>query len=400
MSESVSRSRKVKQEEGKPETWVPSPSATVSVPREELTTPPFSVQELRDCVPAHCFVKSNTISFTYLAVDLAIVTALLFVGAFLHFQANMPTWLAVIVWPIYFLVQGTCATGVWVLAHEAGHGAFSPQAWVNDTVGWIFHSALLVPYFSWKYTHASHHLHTNHIGKDEVHVPPTGREVTLPWGKVRTSLSIFKHLVLGWPFYLAKNVASNKQFKGQNNVNHFSPWSPLFSEEQRPYIILSDIGIILTVAALSLLGYKYGTPAVALLYVGPYMIVNMWLVLITKLQHTANDVPVYDETTFSWVKGQLCTVDRDFGWLLNTVLHHINDTHVAHHLFSKMPHYHAEEATACLKQKLGKYYRFRSADVVTQTLEVFGECVYVAEKNGVWWYPTIGDDHTELWTPQ
>lgn len=105
MSESVSRSRKVKQEEGKPETWVPSPSATVSVPREELTTPPFSVQELRDCVPAHCFVKSNAISFTYLAVDLAIVTALLFVGAFLHFQANMPTWLAVIVWPIYFLVQ-------------------------------------------------------------------------------------------------------------------------------------------------------------------------------------------------------------------------------------------------------------------------------------------------------
>lgn len=54
------------------------------------------------------------------------------------------------------LIQGTCATGVWVLAHEAGHGAFSPQAWVNDTVGWIFHSALLVPYFSWKYTHASY----------------------------------------------------------------------------------------------------------------------------------------------------------------------------------------------------------------------------------------------------
>lgn len=59
---------------------------------------------------------------------------------------------------LLLLIQGTCATGVWVLAHEAGHGAFSPQAWVNDTVGWIFHSALLVPYFSWKYTHASYVL--------------------------------------------------------------------------------------------------------------------------------------------------------------------------------------------------------------------------------------------------
>lgn len=64
-----------------------------------------------------------------------------------------------------------------------------------------------------------------------------------------------------------------------------------------------------------------------------------------------------------------------------------------------MPHYHAEEATIHLKKKLGKYYRYRSASVVTQLLEVFGECVYVAEKNGVWWYPTAGDDHTELWTP-
>ena len=47
-------------------------------------------------------------------------------------------------------------TGVWVLAHEAGHSAFSPQLWVNDLVGWTFHSLLLVPYFSWKFTHASY----------------------------------------------------------------------------------------------------------------------------------------------------------------------------------------------------------------------------------------------------
>ena len=49
-------------------------------------------------------------------------------------------------------------TGIWVLAHEAGHSAFSPQVWVNDAVGWFFHSLLLVPYFSWKYTHASYVL--------------------------------------------------------------------------------------------------------------------------------------------------------------------------------------------------------------------------------------------------
>ncbi len=40
-------------------------------------------------------------------------------------------------------------TGVWVVAHECGHGAFSDWQPVNDGVGLVLHSCLLVPYFSW-----------------------------------------------------------------------------------------------------------------------------------------------------------------------------------------------------------------------------------------------------------
>lgn len=39
--------------------------------------------------------------------------------------------------------------GVWVIAHECGHQAFSSSQLVNDTVGFILHTCLLVPYFSW-----------------------------------------------------------------------------------------------------------------------------------------------------------------------------------------------------------------------------------------------------------
>lgn len=174
------------------------------------------------------------------------------------------------------------------------------------------------------------------MSKDEVHVPPTSHEMEgkMPWTKFRIALSIFKHLVFGWPFYLAQNVASNKQWKAYKNANHFSPWSPLFTEEQRPFIVLSDVGVGMTVALLSFLSYKFGTPAVALLYGGPYLIVNMWLVLITKLQHTANDVPVYDTDTFTWVKGQLCTVDRSYGWILNVYAHlQLPSCHALLHVF-------------------------------------------------------------------
>lgn len=64
-------------------------------------------------------------------------------------------------------------TGLWVIAHECGHGAFSDSELINDIVGLPLHSFLLVPYFGWKYTHAKHHKYTNHLIHGETHVPAT-----------------------------------------------------------------------------------------------------------------------------------------------------------------------------------------------------------------------------------
>jgi len=49
------------------------------------------------------------------------------------------------------VAQRVCVVtaGVWVIAHECGHQAFSNSQLINDTVGFILHSCLLVPYFSW-----------------------------------------------------------------------------------------------------------------------------------------------------------------------------------------------------------------------------------------------------------
>jgi fatty acid desaturase len=39
------------------------------------------------------------------------------------------------------------------------------------SVGYILHSLLLVPYFSWQRSHAVHHSRTNHVMEGETHVP-------------------------------------------------------------------------------------------------------------------------------------------------------------------------------------------------------------------------------------
>ena len=83
---------------------------------------------------------------------------------------------------------------------------------------------------------------------------------------------------------------------------------------------------------------------VSQVYVIPYLVVNNWLVMITLLQHTHPKLPHYNDKEWDWLRGALATVDRSFGFL-DFFFHHIADTHVAHHLFSTMPHYHAEEVT-------------------------------------------------------
>ena len=40
----------------------------------------------------------------------------------------------------------------------------------------ILHSYLIVPYFSWKFSHAKHHKATGHLTKDMVFIPYTKEE--------------------------------------------------------------------------------------------------------------------------------------------------------------------------------------------------------------------------------
>lgn len=80
---------------------------------------------------------------------------------------------------VYALIQGTALVSLWYLAHECGHGAFSSFPIVNDIVGFILHTGLLVPYFAWKRTHAMHHAKSNHLLDGESSNPSMKSKTTL-----------------------------------------------------------------------------------------------------------------------------------------------------------------------------------------------------------------------------
>jgi bifunctional Delta-12/omega-3 fatty acid desaturase len=56
-------------------------------------------------------------------------------------------------------------------------------------------------------------------------------------------------------------------------------------------------------------------------------------VMITYLHHTSPELPKYTPEAWTFMRGALATVDRDPGFLLRHLFHHIVDLHVVHHLF-------------------------------------------------------------------
>ena len=352
-----------------------------------------STKEVRSAIPEECFERSTVISLAYafLSVSLTLATSVL---AWLYIPV---AWVWAPAWIAYSLVAGTVGTGVWVAAHECGHGAFSNNKKLGNAVGFVLHSALLVPYFSWQRSHAVHHAKTNHLTEGETHVPKQaesgrGRQTTRLYNRIGAPaygvLAIAVRLGVGWPLYLITGTTGSPD---RGLTNHFWPWAPfsssLFPKRLAPKVLLSSVGVLATLLLLGSWALVAGsvTP-VLLVYVGPYLVVNAWLVTYTWLQHTNQDIPHYADDGWSFVKGAFCSVDRPYGRLFNFLHHNIGSTHVVHHLNSAIPHYRAVKATEAVRKAFPGLYRFDPTPIPVALWRAGTSCVVVVEQEDEWVY--------------
>eukprot|EP01083_Nonionella_stella_P079663 218663_1 len=186
---------------------------------------PFSLSDLRNSIPAHCFVRSYIKSFAYLSLDLALVYIVYRTSNFIDSISS--SVFQTLLWALYGWIQGSLCFAVWVIAHECGHGGFSRNNFVNDSVGLVLHSILLVPYFSWKYMHAKHHRNTNRMEGDEVFLPRTKSESESDYQLWFTGPGrLFKIVVLlsfGWIIHLWVHETGQHYPRW---TSHFNPYAP------------------------------------------------------------------------------------------------------------------------------------------------------------------------------
>ena len=56
---------------------------------------------------------------------------------------------------------------------RSGHNSFSNNRQLNDFVGNVVHSSILVPYHGWRISHRTHHANHGHVENDESWYPTT-----------------------------------------------------------------------------------------------------------------------------------------------------------------------------------------------------------------------------------
>lgn len=78
-----------------------------------------------------------------------------------------------LVWPLYWLAQGTMFWALFVVGHDCGHQSFSASQKLNNLIGNIVHSTILVPYHGWRISHRKHHTNHGHVENDESWHPMT-----------------------------------------------------------------------------------------------------------------------------------------------------------------------------------------------------------------------------------
>ncbi len=257
--------------------------------------PEYTMQEVHNAIPPHCFHSHTFLSLSYVLRDFAFAIALVFVAANLVPYLQDPS-LRVLAWTTYAFCQGLVFTGLWELAHECGHGALSKHKWANNAMGLVIHSFLLVPYHSWRFTHSQHHKATNNLERDIAFVPAvkedyyaareTSGSYLKAWELVEDTpmvalVTLFFHQLIAFPIYLIINNFALPRMRAapwyKRSHFYFGGDGPNFKAANRNDILISDLGIAAALAALWASVNRFGAWNVALFYVFPYLWTNHWI---------------------------------------------------------------------------------------------------------------------------
>nr|GEV82061.1 delta(12) fatty acid desaturase DES8.11-like [Tanacetum cinerariifolium] len=242
-------------------------ATTKLLERVPTSKPPFEYNDLKKAIPPHCFEKKLS-SLYAISIEILIVFTLYYAAS--NYFHILPRFVSCIVWPVYWIFQGVMLVRSWTTGHECGHHSFCGYGWLDDTIGYLLHTFILTPYFSFKFSHANHHSHTNSLECDEAHIPK--RKSHRLYNEVMNNpigwmFMILFNVAFTYPLYLLCNYGGRK-YKGF--ASHFYPQSPIFKNSQRRKVFASDVGVFIVLYAYYRVVMTQGATWAFYVYGGDY----------------------------------------------------------------------------------------------------------------------------------
>ena len=271
------------------------------------------------------------------------------------------------------LLSWVAITRLFVIGHDACHGAYTSKEWLNKLIGRTAFLASLTPYSLWRVGHnVVHHGFNNLRGRDFVWEPldPESYAKLSP-GRQRME-RLYRSAMGPGIYYLVEIWWTRLYF----------PARKYLVSERREFTADSALVTIfgaLWVAVLVTVGLHRGLNLYAVIGIGfvlPFVLWNWTMGLVIYLHHTHPEVPWFaDKKAWTRARAQVsATIHLRMPKPFNALLHYIME-HPAHHLDATIPLYHLKAAQRELETLFGHCpnirFSFREYLRVVRTCKLF-----------------------------
>ncbi len=308
-----------------------------------------TISSVIEIIPAECYENSTWKGLLYVGRDLAIYFATM---AALFWAEEW--WLVLPLW----ILAALSLTGLFILAHDAAHGALFKSRALCYGVGQLLMLPVLHVYEAWVLGHNRiHHGHTVRRGADFVWHPLTADqyEKLSPFRKLRHRI---EWSWIGAGLYYLREVWWDKMIR----LTPPKKWASAIDRDW--WIVVIFFGT--ATAGLGMAGYlHYGTLGGGVwmwlkLLIVPWLLFNYSIGVTVYIHHIAEDIPWYQSHEWTKFKGQVegTTIFKAPRWL-DFFFHQIF-LHVPHHVDMRSPFDGLPAAAEAIKMNFGDVVRERS----------------------------------------
>ena len=334
--------------------------------------------DIAKAIPPTCYKNPTWRGIAVFARDVAIYT----LG--LAFLASTDS-LALIV--LGWLFTGNAISALFVIGHDAAHGALFKSKNLNYLIGQTAMLPSLHAYSVWAYGHNRiHHAFACCRHLDFVWHPVSANEYA-SYSPIQKARHRIEWSALGSGLYYARAMWLGRIILG----SHPKKLKTAFVRDRG---IVLAFAITFTTVCLVAGWNQYGTVSGGLwfftkLFLLPWLLWNWAIGWAVYIQHIHPGVEWCTRRDWTKVTGHVRgATDFSMPWWVNTSWHNIFD-HTAHHLDPRIPFYHLPAATAALQKEHGNLvqpmrYDLREYIKTTQSCKLYNfEKRHWTDYNGV-----------------